>query len=399
MGSAKLFYNRLDKIIFMSYAVYHLEKGSISSGGIGNHIDRKIGAEHTYRHADPNLKDLNFNLNLNRYCSMPLHQAIEERIKEGYKSPKTIRKDAVKYTTHILTGSHEKMKELEKNPKQFKSWVDENKKFLEQEFGKENIVRLVLHRDEKTPHLHAVTVNLTSDGRLSAKEIIGNRKEMQNRQDRYAQAMQSFGLERGIKNTGIKHEDAKNYYARMKQANDIGQGNEIKAEKNILGIYKEESIQNLQNALKSQKTALKSKDFEIKKLQEEKISDAERKTNLLNSNKKLDNAIKNILVNESYAKDVKSKMIAQIGEKHGYDVRNVFRFVPHSIQHKNNDEIAQMVGKAMEKIGADKNLSPAELNLLMESKEIRKTYDYLISERERRNDLDQKRGLNKGRGV
>ena len=399
MGSAKLFYNRLDKIIFMSYAVYHLEKGSISSGGIGNHIDRKIGAEHTYRHADPNLKDLNFNLNLNRYCSMPLHQAIEERIKEGYKSPKTIRKDAVKYTTHILTGSHEKMKELEKNPKQFKSWVDENKKFLEQEFGKENIVRLVLHRDEKTPHLHAVTVNLTSDGRLSAKEIIGNRKEMQNRQDRYAQAMQSFGLERGIKNTGIKHEDAKNYYARMKQANDIGQGNEIKAEKNILGIYKEESIQNLQNALKSQKTALKSKDFEIKKLQEEKISDAERKTNLLNSNKKLDNAIKNILVNESYAKNIKSKMIAQIGEKHGYDVRNVFRFVPHSIQHKNNDEIAQMVGKAMEKIGADKNLSPAELNLLMESKEIRKTYDYLISERERRNDLDQKRGLNKGRGV
>ena len=399
MGSAKLFYKRLDKINFMSYAVYHSEKGSVSSGGIGNHIDRKIGAEHTYRHADPNLKNLNFNLNLNRYCSMPLHQAIEERIKEGYKSPKTIRKDAVKYTTHILTGSHEKMKELEKNPKQFKSWVDENKKFLEQEFGKENIVRLVLHRDEKTPHLHAVTVNLTSDGRLSAKEIIGNRKEMQNRQDRYAQAMQSFGLERGIKNTGIKHEDAKNYYARMKQANDIGQGNEIKAEKNILGIYKEESIQNLQNALKSQKTALKSKDFEIKKLQEEKISDAERKTNLLNSNKKLDNAIKNILVNESYAKDIKSKMIAQIGEKHGYDVRNVFRFIPHSIQHKNNDEIAQMVGKAMEKVGADKNLSPAELHLLMASKEVRKTYDYLISERERRNDLDQKRGQNKGRGI
>ena len=399
MGSAKLFYNRLDKIKFMSYAVYHLEKGNTSSGGIGNHIDRKIGAEHTYRHADPNLKDLNFNLNLNRYCSMPLHQAIEERIKEGYKSPKTIRKDAVKYTTHILTGSHEKMKELEKNPKQFKSWVDENKKFLEQEFGKENIVRLVLHRDEKTPHLHAVTVNLTSDGRLSAKEIIGNRKEMQNRQDRYAQAMQSFGLERGIKNTGIKHEDAKNYYARMKQANDIGQGNEIKAEKNILGIYKEESIQNLQNALKSQKTALKSKDFEIKKLQEEKISDAERKTNLLNSNKKLDNAIKNILVNESYAKDVKSKMIAQIGEKHGYDVRNVFRFIPHSIQQKTNDEIAQMVGKAMEKVGVDKNLSPAELHLLMASKEVRKTFDYLISERERRNDLDQKRGQNKGRGI
>ena len=399
MGSAKLFYNRLDKIKFMSYAVYHLEKGNTSSGGIGNHIDRKIGAEHTYRHADPNLKDLNKSFDLNSYCSMPLHQAIEQRIKDGYKSQKAIRKDAVKYTTHILTGSHDKMKEIERSPEKLRDWVKENKKFLEQEFGKENIVRFVLHRDEKTPHLHAVTVNLTADGRLSAKEIVGNRKDLQNRQDRYAQAMQSFGLERGIKNTGIKHEDAKTYYARIKQANDFSKKNEIKVEKNLFGNFKEESVRNLQNVLKTQKTALKSKELEVEKLKKEKEENAEYKTKLLNSNKKLDNAIKNILVNESYAKDIKSKMIAQIGEKHGYDVRNVFRFVPHSIQHKNNDEIAQMVGKAMEKIGADKNLSPAELNLLMESKEIRKTYDYLISERERRNDLDQKRGLNKGRGV
>ena len=399
MGSAKLFYNRLDKIKFMSYAVYHLEKGNTSSGGIGNHIDRKIGAEHTYRHADPNLKDLNKSFDLNSYCSMPLHQAIEQRIKDGYKSQKAIRKDAVKYTTHILTGSHDKMKEIERSPEKLRDWVKENKKFLEQEFGKENIVRFVLHRDEKTPHLHAVTVNLTADGRLSAKEIVGNRKDLQNRQDRYAQAMQSFGLERGIKNTGIKHEDAKTYYARIKQANDFSKKNEIMVEKNLFGNFKEESVRNLQNVLKTQKTALKSKELEVEKLKKEKEENAEYKTKLLNSNKKLDNAIKNILVNESYAKDIKSKMIAQIGEKHGYDVRNVFRFVPHSIQHKNNDEIAQMVGKAMEKIGADKNLSPAELNLLMESKEIRKTYDYLISERERRNDLDQKRGLNKGRGV
>ena len=396
MGSAKLFYNRLDKIKFMSYAVYHLEKGNTSSGGIGNHIDRKIGAEYTYKHADPNLKDLNQSFNLNRYCSMPLNEAIKARIEDGYSSSSKIRKDAVKYTTHILTGSHEKMKALEKNPEKFRDWVVENKKFLEQEYGKENIVRFVLHRDEKTPHLHAVTVNLTKDGRLSAKEIIGNRKAMQNRQDRYAQAMQSFGLERVLKNTGIKHEDAKDYYARMKQANDIGNGSEIKAEKNLLGVYKEESIQNLQSALKSQKTALKSKDLEIKKLKEEKILDAEKKTNLLNSNKSLDNAIKNVVVNEHYLKEIKSKLVERMGVKHGNDVRNVFRFVGHSIQNKSNNEISEMVGKAMEKVGADKNLSPAELRLLMESKEVRKTFDYLISERERRNDLDQKRGRDKG---
>ena len=43
-------------------------------------------------------------------------------------------------------------------------------------------------------HIHAVTVNLTKDGRLSAKEIIGSKKEMQQRQDRYSEAMKPFDL-------------------------------------------------------------------------------------------------------------------------------------------------------------------------------------------------------------
>ena len=43
----------------MSYAVYHVEKGAVSPGGIGKHIDREPGAEHTYQHADPERIHLN----------------------------------------------------------------------------------------------------------------------------------------------------------------------------------------------------------------------------------------------------------------------------------------------------------------------------------------------------
>ena len=43
-------------------------------------------------------------------------------------------------------------------------------------------------------HIHAVTVPLTSDGRLSAKEVLGGRKEMSERQDRYAAQMKSLDL-------------------------------------------------------------------------------------------------------------------------------------------------------------------------------------------------------------
>ncbi|MGP2571270.1 MobV family relaxase [Ornithobacterium rhinotracheale] len=208
---------------YAGFAVYHVEKGTISSGGIGKHIDREKGSEHTYRHADPSRRHLNKNYKVygDRH-KMKLSDAINERIKEGYKNKAKIRKNAVKYVTHILTGSHEDMKKMEENGT-LNDWVKENYEFLSQEYGFQNIVRFTLHMDEKTPHLHAVTIPLTKDGRLSAFEIIGNRKKMQERQDRYAERMEQFGLRRGVKSTGITHEGAKEYYTRMSLANEVAQ--------------------------------------------------------------------------------------------------------------------------------------------------------------------------------
>ena len=39
-----------------NYAVFHSEKGKVSSAVIGRHIDRTKGAEYTYEHADPSRK-------------------------------------------------------------------------------------------------------------------------------------------------------------------------------------------------------------------------------------------------------------------------------------------------------------------------------------------------------
>lgn len=224
----------------MGYAVLHTEKGNLSPGGIGKHIDREVGAEHAYQHANPALRDKNQHYELNDYCKMPLHKAIEERIKDGYKSDKAIRKDAVKYCTHILSGSHEEMKAIFQDEKKSSAWVMANKRFIEQEFGEKNIVRFTLHLDEKTPHIHVVTVPITSDGRLSAKEMIGNRKDMQDRQDRYALAMQQFGLERGMRNSPARHESAKEYHTRINEG--LKPKFEIKPEKNMLGVYTENSL-------------------------------------------------------------------------------------------------------------------------------------------------------------
>ena len=99
-----------------------------------------------------------------------------------------------------------------------KAWLKANVEFAKKEFGAKNIVRFTLHMDEKTPHIHCVHVPLTKDGRLSAKELMGGRFLLRDRQDRYAKAMSEFGLERGVKNSGVKHEKTREYATRMKEA-------------------------------------------------------------------------------------------------------------------------------------------------------------------------------------
>ena len=67
----------------------------------------------------------------------------------------------------------------------------------------------VVHMDEKTPHMHLCFVPLTEDGRLSAKEIVGNKKKLTQWQDRFWEHMVKKypDLERGesASETGRDH--------------------------------------------------------------------------------------------------------------------------------------------------------------------------------------------------
>lgn len=241
----------------MGYAVYHGSKGKGSGGGVGHHIDRTEGMEHTYQHADP--KRIHMNLNLipkNEYSNMPLPKAIKHRIQEGYKGKRKVRNDSVKYLSHVLTGSHEDMKKIFSDQDKKKAWLQKNYDFVVKEYGKKNILRFTLHLDEKTPHIHAITVPLTEDGRLSAKEVYGNKGVLISRQDRYAEEMQEFGLERGLKSTGIKNDKASDYYARISEAQRNVDSIIPEPSKNILGSYKESSIVEMQEALRSAHLAL-----------------------------------------------------------------------------------------------------------------------------------------------
>jgi hypothetical protein len=202
---------------------------------------------------------------------MSIPDAVEHRIENGKTKGKAVRKDAVKYISHILSGSHEDMKEIFKDKSKAEDWVRENFKFVASEFGKENIIRFDLHLDEKTPHIHCVTVPITPDGRLSAKEVIGDRIVLQQRQNSYAEAMQQFGLERGLRDTGVRHEDVKEYYKRVEQSQEMANEMVLEPSKNLLGNYKQKDVEKLINELKSAKIDLFEEKRKLKLNQKELV--------------------------------------------------------------------------------------------------------------------------------
>jgi hypothetical protein len=174
---------------------------------------------HNYRlaevpNADPNRQHLN-----EEYVNIHKHlgPAIDGRIQDAGIT-KT-RQDAVKGMEFILTASPERFKRDEAGQAvgdyRQHPWVKANLDFMQQKYG-DNLVAFTLHQDEKTPHIHAVVVPITDDGRLCAKEMF-NPKSLRDLQTEYAQAMKPFGLERGIEGSRARHVEMKQIYGMQQQ--------------------------------------------------------------------------------------------------------------------------------------------------------------------------------------
>lgn len=119
---------------------------------------------------------------------------IQSRIE---KAKCKVRKDSIKFVDTIVTASPEFFKN--RTPEEVKDYFRRSADFLAAEVGRHNIFSAVVHMDERTPHMHLCFVPLTSDNRLSAKEIIGNRVKLTAWQDKFHEHMSQLypELERG----------------------------------------------------------------------------------------------------------------------------------------------------------------------------------------------------------
>ena len=210
----------------------HLQKGAGNDSGMSCHIERRNAEskQHIPANADPNRTHLNRELIMFPDGVTCRTQAIQHRLANAGLNRK-VGKNQVQAVRIILTGTHEQMMEIEKSGR-LDAWMRSNLDWLNETFGKDNVVSCVLHMDEKTPHLHATVVPIVIEERKRRKRE-GNQKyqtklgprlsvndmmarwRLRQYQDTYAKAMKPFGLERGIVGSTANHKSQQQHNAEV----------------------------------------------------------------------------------------------------------------------------------------------------------------------------------------
>lgn len=138
-------------------------------------------------------------------------------LKKKYNlKPKSNSVYALEYTSKFSEGTKIDLDE----------WKKQNQKFFEDTFGKENVVSMIVHYDEHSPHIHTVVIPIKKskkkkkDGSeeevysLCAKDYTGGKKAMIDLQNSYAEYMKPFGLKKGksTQDSKARHEDIMEFY-------------------------------------------------------------------------------------------------------------------------------------------------------------------------------------------
>ena len=146
-------------------------------GQIEAHNERAKESYASNPDIDTNRSKLNYNL----LTPPPKYRAEAERqIREaGCRT----RKDSVRLVEALVTASPEFFQG--KSQKEIRGYFERALEFMKAKQDPNTFVSAVVHMDEKTPHMHLCFVPITEDGRLSAKDIVGNKKKLTKWQDEY----------------------------------------------------------------------------------------------------------------------------------------------------------------------------------------------------------------------
>ena len=124
---------------------------------------------------------------LNFHLVTPQRKYRAESEKQIAEAGCRTRSDSVRVVESLVTASPEFFNGKKKD--EIKAYFQEALDFIREHQDPKTIISAVVHMDEKTSHMHLCFVPLTEDGRLSAKEIVGNKKKLTQWQDRFWEHM------------------------------------------------------------------------------------------------------------------------------------------------------------------------------------------------------------------
>ena len=263
----------------MGYAVLHLEKAKGTDSRMSAHIERTVhpkNADRTRTHLNRELVQFPEGVR-NRT------QAIAHRI-ETAGIRRKVSANQVKAIRILLTGSNKDMKQMEAEGR-IEDWCNDSLKWIRETYGEQNLVSAVLHMDEKTPHIHATVIPIVTgerrkagqeeqngkkkyrkknpqDVRLCADDVMA-RHRLKHYQDTYAQAMNKYGLQRGVGGSLAKHISTMQYYKQLVEQQDSLQENieallglEEEAQKRLKQVKREINVQKMKGAAVNATTAI-----------------------------------------------------------------------------------------------------------------------------------------------
>lgn len=182
--------------------------------------------KHNFRDLETPNADLD-KLDQNEVLAGP-KTAIEAMQNYSDNLPEKIRKNAVMAIECLSTASPEFFETASQETQ--KQFFADSLKFIEDKFGKENIVSAVIHRDESTPHLQTLVIPLV-EGKLNAKKFVGGSKhELSNMQTAYHEKVAHHGLERGQIKSKANHVTIKEFYTDIDQTK-VNVKNELRTSK------------------------------------------------------------------------------------------------------------------------------------------------------------------------
>ncbi|GAE86145.1 MobV family relaxase [Bacteroides reticulotermitis] len=212
----------------MGFVVLHIKKPKGNDARTTAHIERTVQPAN----ADPARTHLNRELIDFPDGVETRTQAIQHRIEHAGISRK-ITDNQVRALQVMLSATHEDLQRIQSDGK-LDDWCRDNIDWLRDTFGKDNVVSAVLHMDEKTPHIHATVVPIVQGERRKAKreeqngkkryrkkpkdavrlcaDDVMTRDNLERFQDTYAEKMEKYGLQRGIRGSEARHIDTPKHY-------------------------------------------------------------------------------------------------------------------------------------------------------------------------------------------